>query len=148
MVPLRPQPRVLSVGWCQWMSSAFSGCWSCRRGSCFFRAAGGWEGSHFLYVLTTRRRDFQNLFFFGGGKDELKETRKRCWILKFYQWFIWGISTILMEARVKIQVNQSARILIEFHVNLSPSYMDIGRITAWTGSCFVGKKDIWKHQYI
>ncbi len=30
--PLRPQLQVLSVGWCQWMSSAFPGCWSCRSG--------------------------------------------------------------------------------------------------------------------
>ena len=65
----------------------------------------------FYYVLTTRRWIFKVFFF--GGEDEFKETRKRCWILKFYQGFIWRISTILMEARVKIEVNQSARRLID-----------------------------------
>ena len=77
----------------------------------------------FYYVLTTRSWDFQKLFF---GEDEFKETRKRCWILKFYQGFIWGISMILMEARMKIQVNQST-----FPLRI----WTLEGLHAWTG-CF------------
>ena len=95
---VQPSTRyILRKTWCRWglslgcfrlgdgsgMSSAFSGCWSCRRGKRFFSgAAGGWEGSHFLLCVNHQELGFSKFVFF-WGEDEFKETRKRCWILKF-----------------------------------------------------------------
>jgi len=49
----------------------------------FSGAAGGWEGSHFLLCVNHQELGFSKFVFFFWGEDEFKETRKRCWILKF-----------------------------------------------------------------
>lgn len=56
----------------------------------------------------------------------------------------WGISTILMEARVKVQVNQSARILIDSTSTFPLRIWTLEGLHAWTGCGFGGTEGIYE----
>lgn len=113
----------------------------------FSGAAGGWEGSHFLYVLTTRSWDLQSLFFFGGKMSSKKPGKD-----------VGSWNSIRDLLGDKHDFDGSARESTSepvcknsywFHVNLSPSYMDIRRITCLDRMWFWGNRGhIWKNQCI
>ena len=88
-----------------------------------------WLGGQTFLCVNHHELGFSKFVFFLGGKMSSKKPGKDVGSWNSNKGFIWGISTILMEARVKIQVNQST-----FPLRI----WTLEGLHAWTGCFFCG----------